>query len=742
MGSHRKGSLKLRAGVRPEPPSSSPGCLGPKNMSKREEKMLKQERSEKAGAEISLTSPIAREKEQPEKPIRSWRTLMEIRKRKVKRKSKHKLLMAIRNKHMKIDAIMLGSSPKQDVGVLPARKLGSGFKPFEVRNRERKMRKQNNEVARKAVDVDKGRFTTVEKWSHHNLGKLQREKEVDHDDQTEELQKMLGREIKEKARDKDRLFSRAADLSQSSAARSRSLHGLLHRISEDTGSSRNDYARWKMEDYSEETGKKELYPWFAELLRDPFPGTCSLVFDDPHLSDYLTGLREIQTTEIGDVDLKQLYPDSISTKSSLSTANARNDSKTKEKGRPEVSRMNDMKQTPVSELARATPPDPMNESHGREHKSPRKQSLAGEIRRRPSKPKNGKGKAESNTSELSVIVVSDSDDDNGNITTSISPSSRQSKAKKAEAALRVAGASAFVSNVVDRSKRFASLAGPEIKRALNWAYVGGSSDDIITYIPGCNISITRRSMCRLSQSKWLDCDVISAYAHLINERNIVRRKDISEVSLCDDENVNFVPSEDNRPVARVHCFDTFFYTLLAGDSGVYDYERVRRYTDPKQLRSGARPGVSIVDTDIIMVPVNIGQSHWVLCIIEMMKGRLYFADSLARSRRSMALTILGNVRQWLEDELLAKNNMTTYHGRKIRDFQLKPDFCVPQQRDSGSCGVFAIMYAEAIEWYGGVKYFDFSADSIRNMRDRMTLELLAGRLSLYGDSYTLRVAVA
>ena len=131
---------------------------------------------------------------------------------------------------------------------------------------------------------------------------------------------------------------------------------------------------------------------------------------------------------------------------------------------------------------------------------------------------------------------------------------------------------------------------------------------------------------------------------------------------------------------KVHAMSSFFYAKLAGDSGVYTYTAVQRWTKR----------VDLFAQDLVLVPINHGNTHWTLVAIKPTARAVLFFDS---SRGDDARRVLQHLVTYLRDEHAAKRDaaldVTHWTAVSVRDG-------APRQNDGCSCGVFALSTAAVL----------------------------------------------
>lgn len=130
---------------------------------------------------------------------------------------------------------------------------------------------------------------------------------------------------------------------------------------------------------------------------------------------------------------------------------------------------------------------------------------------------------------------------------------------------------------------------------------------------------------------WLNDEIINLYLALLQERDTERRSITGP---------------------KCHFFNTYFVNKLYSDSGVYNYDEVKRWTTPKRLRAWGQASSSILDCDKIIIPVNQNMNHWICAVIDIEKKELVLYDSLGGRNEEL----LCNLARYLADEFRNKRN--------------------------------------------------------------------------------------
>eukprot|EP00887_Chlorella_sp_A99_P004848 scaffold4.g4848.t1 len=165
----------------------------------------------------------------------------------------------------------------------------------------------------------------------------------------------------------------------------------------------------------------------------------------------------------------------------------------------------------------------------------------------------------------------------------------------------------------------------------------------------------------------LAAEVINLYMGLLVERDARRR-------------------EEGAGGPRCHFFSSFFCNALYKDAKVYDYSRVRRWTLPKRLAAAGQASESVLDCDLIVLPVNQGNSHWTCAVVDLAQRRLVYYDSLLGEDHAC----LAHLARWLADEFQSK------HGQQradVLDWPREFPKAIPQQLNGCDCGVFTMLFA-------------------------------------------------
>jgi len=164
-----------------------------------------------------------------------------------------------------------------------------------------------------------------------------------------------------------------------------------------------------------------------------------------------------------------------------------------------------------------------------------------------------------------------------------------------------------------------------------------------------------------------------------------------------------------EPLHEIHYFNTFFYAQL--ESQGYEKARLSKWTKK----------VDIFSKDVVLIPINQGNSHWTCLAINFKKKRVEFYDSLGLRRD----TVYVRLRDYINKEHIDKKKIPfDFHG-----WGDLFDEATPQQENGYDCGVFACMVMEALSRGEEVEDFVFDQSNMPYLRHRMLWEIGRQKLS-------------
>jgi len=214
-----------------------------------------------------------------------------------------------------------------------------------------------------------------------------------------------------------------------------------------------------------------------------------------------------------------------------------------------------------------------------------------------------------------------------------------------------------------------------------------SADQHEVIVSRFKVDLTRERLSCLFPCMWLNDEVINFYFKLLQER-----------------------TRSIKGMPKCWFANSFFWTGLCGGSEwpyTYSYGRVRRWT--------RKAKVDIFDLDYMLFPINVGQSHWVVGVINVRERGFHCLDSL--NNDVVSPNFVSFLRKYIADEHKDKKG-TPLCDAEHWDFL---PIVVPQQHNGFDCGVFTCFFAE---YFSAEKVFDFSQDDMPLLRLRLTARLV------------------
>lgn len=198
-----------------------------------------------------------------------------------------------------------------------------------------------------------------------------------------------------------------------------------------------------------------------------------------------------------------------------------------------------------------------------------------------------------------------------------------------------------------------------------------------TLVNKFKVQITSRDLQTLSDRHWLNDNVIDFYLQLVKK---------------------FINTTTD---SQIHVFSTFFYTTL----------REKGYAGVKKWAKRAKVDVS--KQDLIIIPINLNQTHWALSIIDNNSQKIQYFDSLAGDGTS----ILYDLQNYMISETGNSSRYEMYDIVGLSD--------CPNQQNGFDCGVFT---CTAAAYIARGKDLEYSQVDMPNLRRRMCWEILHAEL--------------
>ncbi|KAH8923488.1 cysteine proteinase [Atractiella rhizophila] len=210
---------------------------------------------------------------------------------------------------------------------------------------------------------------------------------------------------------------------------------------------------------------------------------------------------------------------------------------------------------------------------------------------------------------------------------------------------------------------------------------------VVKEIPGAQVSDS--DLRKLLPGQWLNDEVVNFYGSLVMSRS---RGSINK-------------SGAEKDYYDVHVYSSFFYSKLTSKAG---YDGVRRWTKK----------VDVFSKDILWIPINVCNTHWVIAAINIRLKRFEYYDSMARQDPR----VLENLRCYFENEHMDKKGAPI----DLSEWEDFYDPNTPQQNNGYDCGLFTSMVMECLSRVGGV--FDYGQRNMPYLRRKMIYECGEGRL--------------
>ena len=211
-----------------------------------------------------------------------------------------------------------------------------------------------------------------------------------------------------------------------------------------------------------------------------------------------------------------------------------------------------------------------------------------------------------------------------------------------------------------------------------------------TVVEGFAVKINRRHLGTLSGLNWLNDEVINFYRELLQERELNAMK------------------LENRP-RQVWFTNTFFISKLSENG--YTYRNVRRWTK--------RAKVDIFSLRLMLIPMNVGGSHWTCAGINFHEKTITYYDSMG----GLGTSVLQLLHRYLKDEHENKKKCPLPNPDEWK--MVSPGRRIPQQHNCSDCGVFSSQF---LNYLSNNDPFDFAQQHMQNFRMKMCLEILNKKL--------------
>lgn len=232
-----------------------------------------------------------------------------------------------------------------------------------------------------------------------------------------------------------------------------------------------------------------------------------------------------------------------------------------------------------------------------------------------------------------------------------------------------------------------------------------------------NITIRVYDFLRLRNGEWLNDNLINYYFGMLNT--------------YDHEECQRNPSR-----RRSHYFPIEFFGMatnnMSGDPGPMNYEQAQKFTQNIRNPSNKRLKVNVFRMGKVFIPVNHGNSHWKLCVVDMRDKTIATYDSLPSVNGNK--TVYGHVLNWLN---LEHRSLREHFPSEVEGVEFDSDKWTkldttktPTQRNSYDCGMFTLMNASFLT--DDIPVFSlYAQDAMPFFRVRVAADILVGDLARY-----------
>lgn len=167
----------------------------------------------------------------------------------------------------------------------------------------------------------------------------------------------------------------------------------------------------------------------------------------------------------------------------------------------------------------------------------------------------------------------------------------------------------------------------------------------------------------LAGKQWLNDEVLNFMGNLLMVR---------DSALCSQE-----IGRKRTLIMNTHFMSTLY------KNGAYNFESVSRWTKKQ----------NIFDCRRILIPINTGQWHWHLAVVDMLEKCLLFYDSLASKPRELP-PYLHVTLKWLEGLWQEKKKTDPEMGDfPVKAWSMRAATC-PKQHNGYDCGVYVLAFMD------------------------------------------------
>lgn len=186
--------------------------------------------------------------------------------------------------------------------------------------------------------------------------------------------------------------------------------------------------------------------------------------------------------------------------------------------------------------------------------------------------------------------------------------------------------------------------------------------------PKDRLGVTAADLATLAPGRWLNDQVINCFMAIINRRSVPTAGTAAHAG-ADTPGAD--PPANARPV---HAFNSFLFSKFCQ----HGFDGVKRWTKK----------VDLLSKELLLVPVNVGNEHWVLLAADLKRKRISCYDSLGGRHKKK----VGQLRAYLASELRARGKDASLEGW-VDEPTVRG---IPQQTNGVDCGVFVCKFADVL----------------------------------------------
>lgn len=238
-----------------------------------------------------------------------------------------------------------------------------------------------------------------------------------------------------------------------------------------------------------------------------------------------------------------------------------------------------------------------------------------------------------------------------------------------------------------------------------------SNDVQISTPPKFKIPISYKDFYTLTSGQWLNDEVVNYYNSLLMLEN---RKAVQDAKAAGS--TKFLPN--------CYWMKSDFYAFLNNpEHSGYDYQRIKGYL---KKRNTKKFGMNDVwsEADMVIVPINIGRTHWAVGVVNVREERFEMYDSMYSGDDQH----LRRLQRWTADEFNRVEKKDIKNPVDQWRFFMPGPSDVPQQRNGFDCGVFSTMFGEWVSKGRGLP-MTFGQSNMPYLRHRMALSIWQNEIS-------------